>query len=381
MRARNVWAEVDLSAVAHNVEETRKKIEKQVKICAVVKADAYGHGAVPVANAALEAGAEYLAVSMTQEAIELREAGITAPILILGGLTPEHEKAIVDYNITQTVFEMKSVEALSKAAVEAHKTVKVHLAVDTGMNRIGCHPSEAGDLAKAIIALPNIELEGMFSHFATADAADKAYSMQQIAAFKEAIQSVEEAGVDIPLKHLDNSAGITELPDVHYNMVRQGITLYGHWPSKEVKECMNLQPVMKLKAEIVLVKEVPVGEKISYGCTFETKRVSKIATLPLGYADGLSRKLSNKGYIYIKGYHAPIVGRVCMDQIMVDVTDIPNVEVGDEAIIFGGKEMPLEIIADWMGTISYEVLCLLSTRIPRKYSYQYNIKHYDVKKD
>lgn len=377
MRARNVWAEVDLSAIAHNIQETRKKIEPGTKICAVVKADAYGHGAVPVATAALAAGVNYLAVSMTREAVELREAGIMAPILILGAMTPGHEKILVDKNITQTVFDLKSAQTLSAAAIQANKVAKVHLAIDTGMNRIGCRPEEAGELAAAISALPHVYLEGVFSHFATADEKNKNYSNKQVVAFKEALAGIADRQIDIPLVHLDNSAGITEMPDTHFNMVRQGITMYGWWPSHQVKQSMSLQPVMTLKAEIVFLKEIAPGEKISYGCTYETKRPTKLATLPLGYADGISRKLSNTGYVSIRGAKAPILGRVCMDQMMVDVTDIPHVQVGDEAIIFGGGEISLDTVAEWMETINYEVICLLSTRIPRKYIYQYTIKHYD----
>lgn len=376
MRVRNVWAEVDLSAIAHNVQVTRKVLKPGTKICAVVKADAYGHGAVPVATAALAAGVNYLAVSMTQEAVELREAGIMAPILILGTMTPEHEKAIVDYKITQTVYDLTTAQALSAMALQENKTVKVHLAVDTGMNRIGCRPSEAADLAEAISHLPHVELEGLFSHFATADETNKDYAQHQVALFNQAVESIKARGIEIPLIHLDNSAGITEMPGTEFNMVRQGITLYGWWPSKEVKQCLDIRPVMSLKAEVVFVKQVPAGEKVSYGCTYETKEPTLIATLPLGYADGVSRKLSNKGYVSIRGYKAPIIGRICMDQFMVDVTHVPNVHAGDEAVIFGDGAISLDQVADWCGTIGYEVLCLLSTRIPRKYTYHYTIRHY-----
>ena len=307
MRVRNVWAEVDLSAIAHNVQVTRKVLKPGTKICAVVKADAYGHGAVPVATAALAAGVNYLAVSMTQEAVELREAGIMAPILILGTMTPEHEKAIVDYQITQTVYDLTTAQALSAMALQENKTVKVHLAVDTGMNRIGCRPSEAADLAEAISHLPHVELEGLFSHFATADETNKDYAQHQVALFNQAVESIKARGIEIPLIHLDNSAGITEMPGTEFNMVRQGITLYGWWPSKEVKQCLDIRPVMSLKAEVVFVKQVPAGEKVSYGCTYETKEPTLIATLPLGYADGVSRKLSNKGYVSIRGYRHPLL--------------------------------------------------------------------------
>ena len=373
MIRRNVWAEVDLSAIGHNIKETKKVLQPDTKLCAVVKANAYGHGAVPVAKAAIEAGADFLAVAMTQEALELRLAGVDVPILILGALTPGHEETVVEYNISQTVPDFKSAEILSAAAVKKDKVAKIHLVVETGMNRIGCKVSEAGNLAEAIVALPNVELEGVFSHFAKADAEDKTYMQRQYDAFAEAIKNIEAKGVCVPIKHIANSAAITEAPEVHMNMVRQGITLYGLWPSSEVKRSLHYQPVMSLKAKVVFVKEVPAGEKIGYGCTYETTRTTKVATLPLGYADGISRKLSNRGYVSIRGCKAPIVGRVCMDQMMVDITDSPDVTEGDVAIIFGGNEISIDTVAEWMETINYEVLCLLSDRIPRRYVFSYHM--------
>ena len=371
MRARNVWAEVDLSAIAHNVQVTRKVLKPGTKICAVVKADAYGHGAVPVATAALAAGVNYLAVSMTQEALELREAGIMAPILILGTMTEEHEKALVDYNITQTVYDLAVAQELSAAALQENKVAKVHLAVDTGMNRIGCRPEEAADLAEAISKLPHVELEGMFSHFASADEMDKSFAESQYRKFMEADRAIKDRGIQIPLVHIDNSAGITEMKHTECDMVRQGITLYGLWPSDDVERCLDLKPALSLKAEVVFVKDVPAGEKIGYGCTYETKAPMKVATIPLGYADGYSRALSNRGY------KAPVVGRICMDQFMVDVTNVPGVHKGDEAVIFGPGGVSLDQLAKWVGTIPYELMCLLSTRVPRKYTYTYTIKHYE----
>lgn len=377
MRVRNVWAEVDLSAIAHNVQVTRKVLKPGTKICAVVKADAYGHGAVPVATAALAAGVNYLAVSMTQEALELREAGIMAPILILGTMTEEHEKALVDYNITQTVYDLAVAQELSAAALQENKVAKVHLAVDTGMNRIGCRPEEAADLAEAISKLPHVELEGMFSHFASADEMDKSLAESQYRKFMEADRAIKDRGIQIPLVHIDNSAGITEMKHTECDMVRQGITLYGLWPSDDVERCLDLKPALSLKAEVVFVKDVPAGEKIGYGCTYETKAPMKVATIPLGYADGYSRALSNRGYITIRGYKAPVVGRICMDQFMVDVTNVPGVHKGDEAVIFGPGGVSLDQLAKWVGTIPYELMCLLSTRVPRKYTYTYTIKHYE----
>ena len=356
MRARNVWAEVDLSAIAHNVQVTRKVLKPGTKICAVVKADAYGHGAVPVATAALAAGVNYLAVSMTQEALELREAGIMAPILILGTMTEEHEKALVDYNITQTVYDLAVAQELSAAALQENK---------------------AADLAEAISKLPHVELEGMFSHFASADEMDKSFAESQYRKFMEADRAIKDRGIQIPLVHIDNSAGITEMKHTECDMVRQGITLYGLWPSDDVERCLDLKPALSLKAEVVFVKDVPAGEKIGYGCTYETKAPMKVATIPLGYADGYSRALSNRGYITIRGYKAPVVGRICMDQFMVDVTNVPGVHKGDEAVIFGPGGVSLDQLAKWVGTIPYELMCLLSTRVPRKYTYTYTIKHYE----
>ena len=371
MIKRNVWAEIDLLAIAHNIKETKNVLERDVKLCAVVKANAYGHGAIPVAKAAVEAGADFLAVAMTQEALELRLAGVEVPIIILGSLTMGHEETVVEYDIRQAVYDLKSAKALSVAAVKLGKTAKIHLVIETGMNRIGCKVSEAGDLALAIANLPNVEVEGAFSHFAKADAEDKTYMQKQYNTFVEAMKNIESKGVNIPIKHIANSAAITEAPETHMNMVRQGITLYGLWPSNEVKHNVEYKPVMSLKTKIAFIKETLAGEKVGYGCSYETVRNTKIATLPLGYADGISRQLSNKGYVVIKGCKAPIVGKVCMDQMMVDVTDVPNVAEEDEVLVFGGSEISLDTVAQWMGTINYEVACLLSYRVPRRYVFSY----------
>ena len=245
------------------------------------------------------------------------------------------------------------------------------------MTRIGCRPEEAADLAEAISKLPHVELEGMFSHFASADEMDKSFAESQYRKFMEADRAIKDRGIQIPLVHIDNSAGITEMKHTECDMVRQGITLYGLWPSDDVERCLDLKPALSLKAEVVFVKDVPAGEKIGYGCTYETKAPMKVATIPLGYADGYSRALSNRGYITIRGYKAPVVGRICMDQFMVDVTNVPGVHKGDEAVIFGPGGVSLDQLAKWVGTIPYELMCLLSTRVPRKYTYTYTIKHYE----
>ena len=367
MFLRNAWAEIDLDAIAHNIKEAKKKINATTKLCAVVKADAYGHGATQVAKAALMAGADFLAVALLQEAIELREAGIKAPILILGALQEEGAEETVENEISQALFTLKSAELLSAAAVKLGKKAKVHLAIETGMNRIGISPEQAGDFAAQVGALPGIEIEGVFSHFAMADAKDKTFCREQYAKFQKALFEIRLRGIEIPIKHISNSATISELPEMQLDMVRQGITLYGLWPSDDVGHCLDYEPVMKLKAKITFVKQIEQGETVGYGRTFTAERPTKIATLPLGYADGISRKVSNKGYVLLKGQKAPIVGRVCMDQFMIDVTDIENVEIGDEVLVFGSKELSADKVAEWTETISYEVLCAVSKRIPRIY--------------
>ena len=367
MLLRNAWAEIDLNAVAHNIKEAKMKIVTGTKLCAVVKADAYGHGAVPVAKAALSAGADFLAVALLQEAIELRDADIFAPILILGALQEEYAEETVAYGVSQALFTLASAKALSAAAVKLGKKAKVHLAIETGMNRIGILPEHAGEFAAQVMALPGIEIEGVFSHFAMADAKDKAYCREQYAKFQNALFQIRAQGIEIPIKHISNSATISEAPEMQLDMVRQGITLYGLWPSEEVERCLDYQPVMKLKAKVAYIKQIETGETVGYGRTFKAERATKVATLPLGYADGISRLLSNKGYVLIKGQKAPIVGRICMDQFMVDVTDIEKVDIGDEALVFGSEELSADQVAAWIGTISYEVLCAISKRVPRIY--------------
>ena len=367
MFLRNAWAEIDLNAIAHNIKEAKKKINEGTKLCAVVKADAYGHGAVQVAKTALTAGADFLAVALLQEAIELRQAEIKAPILILGALQEEGAEETVSYEIRQALFTLRSAELLSAAAVKLGKKAKVHLVIETGMNRIGVAPEQAGELAAAVAAMPGIEIEGCFSHFATADIKNKHYCHEQFDRFKQALTAIEAKGIAIPIKHIANSAAISEVPEMQLDMVRQGITLYGMWPSDEVVRSLNYEAAMKLKTKVIFIKQIEQGETVGYGRTFTADRPAKIATLPLGYADGISRKVSNEGYVLVKGKKAPIVGRVCMDQFMIDVTDIENIEIGDEVLVFGSKELSADKVAEWTETISYEVLCAVSKRIPRIY--------------
>lgn len=367
MPERAVWAEINLDALENNIRNIKSCIHSNAKWCAVVKADAYGHGAVAVARKAVEQGADYLAVAVLSEAVALREAGFTTPILILGATPVEASETVVDYGITQVVFTIEQAKALSAEAVRRGKPVKVHLAVDTGMSRIGVRPELAGEFARGISSMPGVELEGMFSHFALADAEDKTFAYQQLDKFKLAISKVQEAGVEIAIKHIANSAALLEMPEAHFDMVRAGIILYGLWPSDEVKHVIDLQPVMELKAKLVYLKDLHPGESISYGCTFTAQRESRIGTLPLGYADGYTRLFSGKAQVDFHGQRAPIAGRICMDQCMVDVTDIPDIRQGDTVTLYGSETLTMDEAAGWLGTINYELPCMLSARVPRVY--------------
>ncbi|WP_026759776.1 alanine racemase [Selenomonas ruminantium] len=367
MPNRPVWAEVSLQALRHNYREIKKQLAAGVKLCAVVKANAYGHGAVAAARVAVEEGAEYLAVATLSEGIELRQAGFTTPILVLGLVMPEDAKDVVDYELTQVVCELSLAEALSCEAVRQQKKARVHLKVDTGMGRIGVRPEEIGDLAESIAKLPNLAIEGMFSHFAMADCQDKSYTQKQLAAFKEAVAAVEGRGVKLAIKHIAESAAILEIPEAHFDMVRAGVIQYGLWPSEEVTHPIDLQPVMSLKAKVVWLKTLHKGESIGYGRQFIAERESRIATLPIGYADGYIRAYGKEGFVEIHGQKAPIAGRVCMDQVMVDVTDIADVEIGDVVTLFGSDSLTIDEVARWGDTINYEIPCLLSARVPRVY--------------
>ena len=361
------WAEINLDAVAHNVQVAKANLKPTTKLCAVVKADAYGHGAVRVAQEAARNGADYLAVAILQEAVELREAGLEIPILILGSMLPEVADLVVRYDINQAVFDEERLYALNEAALKQHTKAKIHLKIDTGMHRIGIHVQDAGRFAKLAASLPGISIEGVFSHFATADGDDKQYAAYQFARFQEALSLIEAEGIHIPLRHIANSAALTELQEYQLDMVRQGVTLYGMHPAHMLDCYKDFEPVMTVKTKVSFVKSLPIGATIGYGRTCTLTRPSIIATVPIGYADGVNRRLSNRGYMLVQGAKAPIVGKVCMDQVMLDVTDIPNVQVGDEVLVFGGQELPMELVAEWADTICYEVVCAVSPRVPRQY--------------
>ena len=368
---RPVWAEIDLDNLENNMKEIRR-ISKSKEIIAVVKADAYGHGALDVAPVLLENGATRLAVAVLSEAVELRNGGIHCPIMILGFTPPSLVDTLIENDIEQTVYSYELAEEISKMAVKKNKTAKIHIAVDTGMGRIGFLPDE--DSIKQVYKiskLPNIVIEGLFTHFAAADEADKDYTFYQIKKYNWFYENLKENNVNVNIRHIGNSAAIMDLPESHYDAVRPGIILYGCYPSNEVKkENINLKPVLSLKTNIVHVKKVPAGTSISYGRKFKTEKESIIATLPVGYADGYSRSLFNKARVIVNGQFAKVVGRICMDQCMIDITDIPGVKVGDEVVLIGeqhGLKISVDDMAELMGTINYEVTCMISRRVPRVY--------------
>lgn len=371
---RRVHADIDLDAVLFNFEQMSKNIPAGTKIMSVVKTDAYGHGAVPLAT--LVEPLEYLwgfATATVDEAVELRQAGIQKPILVLGYSFQECYEQIVAYDIHQTVFTYESAQALSKEAVRQNKKALIHIKLDTGMGRIGYQDAESAvqDLKK-IKELPRIEIEGVFTHFANADTEDKTFTMKQIEKFEEIVGAMEEAGISFKLKHCSNSAGIIELSNHKFNLVRAGIISFGMWPSNEVKkDVVLLKPILSLKSHVVYVKEVPAGTPVSYGSTWTATEKRRIATIPVGYGDGYPRSLSNKGYVLIKGCKVPIVGRVCMDQLMVDVTDVPEeVKRGDRVTLIGQEgehTISAEELGDLSGRFNYELMCDLGNRIARIY--------------
>ena len=371
-------AEIDLGAVAHNCAALKGLLPRDTMLLVAVKANAYGHGAAAVARTALASGAGYLGVARPGEGIALRKAGIAAPILIFGYSPPEMAAELAHHQLEQCVYDLDSARQMA-AALDGHTAaLAVHLKVDTGMGRLGipCPDSVATAdcvaLAKALSQLPHLHLKGLFSHFATADSRDKRFAKHQFQQFQACAAALETDGLRPPLCHMANSGAIIDLPESHLDMVRAGISLYGLYPSDEVdREAIELKPALSLKARIIHVKAVPTGTPISYGCTWRAQRESTIATIPIGYADGYSRGLSNRGMMLVGGRRVPIVGRVCMDLTMVDVTEVPGVAIGDEAVVIGRQgtaEITADEVAAWLGTINYEVVASLTARVNRIYS-------------
>jgi alanine racemase len=380
-----VWAEINLEAIAHNVRELRRITKPDARLMAVVKANGYGHGAVEVALTALENGAEILGAARIDEGIGLRKAGFDVPILIFGYTPPELAHQLLEFDLTQTVYSYQTAKALSRAAASYGRDIKVHLKMDTGMGRLGMLPArgqrpfsetavfdEIVREVEAITRLPALEVEGVYTHFATADSSDKSYAKLQIERFMEILNQLRLAGLEPPVKHAANSAALIDMPETHLDMVRPGISIYGLYPSNEVnKSRVLLKPAMTLKARIIQLKKVPAGFKVSYGITFQTEKSTTIATVPVGYADGYDRLMSSRGYMLVHGLRAPVVGRVCMDLTMLDVGEIPEAGLEDEVVVFGSQgnaSIPVDEIASSLNTINYEIVSTVMERVPRIYS-------------
>ena len=364
------FACIDLDAIKSNFDSLKSRVPSSVKTMAVVKANAYGHGAIRVAKA-LEKKADYFAVAVIEEAIELRDGGIKNPILILSYTSPYQFEALINNELIPSVYRYEDAEMLSQEACRLGKTAVIHIAVDTGMSRIGFKDSEkSADTVKKISELPNIRVEGIFSHFACADAEDKACALGQKKRFDNFISMLEERGVTIPVKHICNSASIIDF-DFSYDMVRMGISLYGLYPSDEVKkDSVSLTPAMEVVSHIIHIKEIEAGTGVGYGHIYIAPEKRKIATVCIGYADGFNRAFSNKGYVLINGKKAPITGKVCMDQIMVDITDIKDAKIGDHVIIMGssnGETITAEQLGQMCESFNYEVVCTFMPRVMRLY--------------
>ncbi|MBT2730948.1 alanine racemase [Bacillus sp. ISL-75] len=369
---RDTWAEISLDHIKNNYLQFRQFVHPHAKIMAVVKADGYGHGAIEIAKTAIEAGADYLAVALVDEAIKLRLSGITQPILVLGYTPTRSIRAAILENITLTVFDHEVLDEVIVQADSLSKTASIHLKIDTGMSRIGVTSSDdALILAKKAMKAKNVCLEGVFTHFANADSENSELTYAQFNKFQSIVEYLENNCIYIPIKHCCNSAATMKFPEMHLDMVRIGVSLYGLYPDASLKNhSIQLKQAMTLKTKIAAIKKVAALQAISYGWTWKPERVSLIATLPLGYADGLSRLLSNRGKVLIHGKKSAIAGRVCMDQTMIDITDIQNCSVGDVVTIFGescSSFQSVDEIAHLMGTINYEVVCLIGKRVPRVY--------------
>ncbi len=383
MDALLVRAEIDLKAIANNIKELRRITHPDARLMGVVKANGYGHGAIEVAQCALQNGAEILGVARIEEGIQIREAGIEVPILIFGYTLPELAIDLLEYDLTQTVYTYASAQTLSRTAAALKKKIRIHLKVDTGMGRLGLLPqnfqldnsaaidTDAVEETLAIAGLDGLELEGIFTHFATADSADKTYAEDQLDLFMNFLNRLRKAGLEPPVRHAANSAALIDIPQSHLDLVRPGIATYGLYPSDEVnKRHVSLKPAMALKARIIQLKKVPAGFKVSYGTSHQTRKPTTIATIPIGYADGLNRLLSSRGQMLVHEQRAPIIGRVCMDLTMLDVGHIDNIQMGEEVVVFGRQgsaSITVDEVASSLNTINYEIVSTITARVPRVY--------------
>lgn len=364
------WAEVDLDAIAWNVRAVLQQVGERVQVMAIVKANGYGHGAIPVAKAALAAGATMLGVHRIQEGIELRKAGVDAPILILGYTPPDGAELIVRWRLTPSLGNVESGTAINAAAQAAGVQVPVHVKIDTGMSRYGVMPADALDFFRWLANQSGLTLQGMFTHFATADSANTIHAHKQLQRFTEVRSTLVSAGFIIPMTHAAASAAIMSMPDSYFDMVRPGICMYGLDPSSEFANTFEIHPAMTIKSRICRLQVLPVGAEVSYGRLWKAERPTKAALVPVGYGDGWRRNLTNRGSVLIRGQRAPMIGRVCMDQFVVDATDIPDAALHDEVVLVGsqGKErIPMEEVSRWAETINYETATSLLPRVARFY--------------
>ena len=368
------YAEVDLDAIVDNMKNMKQNIAPETKMIGVIKTDGYGHGSIPIAHELEKLDFMFgFAVATAEEAYNLRDAGITKPILVLGYTFPYSYEKMAEEEIRPAVFRYDTIPELSEAAHKSGKPVKVHIKVDTGMSRIGVTPDEEGlKFVEFVMQQKGIEIEGIFTHFAKADMADKTDAEKQLQKFQNFIRMIrEKLHLEIPIKHCSNSAGILEMPEANMDVVRAGITLYGLYPSEEVsREAVPLRPALSLYSHVVYCKTIHKGQSVSYGGTFTAEKDVRVATIPIGYGDGYPRSLSGKGYVLIHGKKAPILGRVCMDQFMVDVSSIPDVKEGDKVTLLGydgGEQISAELLGELSGRFNYELVCDIGKRIPRVY--------------
>ena len=368
---RAVWAEINLDNLANNISEVRRVTKPNTKISAVIKADGYGHGAVAIAQTLLENGADRFAVATLSEAIQLRKEFKETQIMVLG-YTPEHlAQEVIQNNIIQTIYSLEQAQEFSKVAKQLNKNIVVHIKIDSGMNRLGMLCNE--DTVQTVLQMSkqdNLVIEGIYTHFAAADELDKTYTKTQVEKFSKIVEQIEQKGLTIPIKHVSNSAAIIDMPEFNFDMVRAGIMLYGLYPSQSVNhERVNLKEVMCLKVKIAQVKEIEAGSGISYGLTYKCEHKTKIATLPIGYADGYTRMLSNKAKVLVKNKKVPVLGNICMDQCIIDVTNL-DVKMGDEVVLYGGDikdGISIDSVANLLNTINYEIVCMVDKRVPRVY--------------
>lgn len=367
---RPTWVEIDLSALRHNLLAIKKTAGPGVKIMGIVKADAYGHGDYEVCRVLLNHGVEILGIAILEEGIQLRDKGIQAPLLLLGGLFEDQIDAVIQYNVIPAVYDLKLARVLSKRAHELHKTIPVHVYVDTGMGSIGVRYDKAVEFVKSLRDIKNIFIDGIYTHCSSSDEKESAYTNLQIRRFRDVLTTLDAIKIGIPVRHMANSGAIIGYPDAYFTMVRPGLSLYGLYPSEEVSRDIGIRPVMSFKTRVIHIKDMQPGDYVGYSRTYKITKPTCVATLPFGYDDGYNRLLSGQGKVIIRGVTASIIGRVCMDQCFVDVSHVNEVCVGDEVVVYGsqGQEtISIESIAKQLQTIPYEVTCSVSKRVPRIY--------------